>query len=110
MRKQIAKSNTGGQVIRRIRTGQGGARCWFTQCYLEAPSMVPENGWWYGFKAVICVVPAAGTLPPTGSIGAVTSLWIKLGSGFCRAGGVEGVTLSGGEPFQQAAELRLLCE
>ncbi len=72
--------------------------------------MVPENGWWYGFKAVICVVPAAGTLPPTGSIGAVTSLWIKLGSGFCLAGGVEGVTLSGGEPFQQAAELRLLCE
>src|ERR1039457_6309850 len=58
--KNKSESDTVGQVVRRIRTGQGGARCWFTQCYLEAPSMVPENGWWYGFKDVICAVLAEG--------------------------------------------------
>ena len=70
--KNKSESDTVGQVVRRIRIGQGGARCWFTQCYLEAPSMVPENGWWYGFKDVICAVLAAGTRRATRSTGPVT--------------------------------------
>src|SRR6266849_3427748 len=71
--------------------------------------MAPESGSWYGFKDVICVVWAAGTRSATGSTGAVTSPWMKS-EWILSCQGVEGVTFSGGEPFQQGTDLRLLCE
>jgi anaerobic ribonucleoside-triphosphate reductase activating protein len=63
----------------------------------------------YGSKDVICTVAAALTQRAIPSILIATSVLKKSPSRFaCQ--GIEGVTFSGGEPFQQAGDLRRLCE